>query len=97
MPDRRWTRMRDASSQQRFLTVALSLSMALAPILGFLVNPILGLVILACALLATVVALNGVRAQTRSPALRLLNLLMAINVLLAVGCLGAAVWLALRS
>lgn len=89
--------MRDASSQQRFTTIALSLSMVLAPILGFLVNPILGLVILACVLVATVVALQSVRAQAMPPALRLLTLLMAINVLLAAGCLGAAAWLAFRS
>ncbi len=88
--------MRDASSQQRFVIIALSLCMALAPILGFLVNPVLGLVILACVLVATVAALQSVRAQAEPPALRLLTLLMAFNVLLAVGCLGAAAWLAFR-
>lgn len=89
--------MRDASSQQRFLTVAHSLSLALAPILGFLFNPILGFVVLSFALVAVVATLQGVRALARPEAVRLLTLLMAINVLLAVGCLGAAAWLALRT
>jgi hypothetical protein len=87
--------MRDASSQQRLVTFVLTLSVIFAPLLGFLVNPILGLVILACALLATVVTLQAVRAQAQPEALTLLTLLMAINFFLAVGCLCAAVWLAI--
>jgi hypothetical protein len=68
--------------------------MVIAPLLGFLVNAILGLVILACALLATVAALQAVRAQAEPGAMKLLTLLMAINVFLAAGCLCAAAWLA---
>lgn len=86
--------MRNAQSRQRFMTVALSLSMVGAPVLGFLVSPILGLVVLACALLATVAALQPVRAQAVPGAFGPLTLLMAINVVLAFGCLCAAAWLA---
>lgn len=70
--------------------------MVVAPILGFLVGPILGLVILACVLLATVAALEPVRSLAQPNALKWLTLLMVVNVVLAMCCLGAAAWLALH-
>ncbi len=79
--------------QNRLITFVLTLSIVLAPLLGFLVSPILGLVILACGLLATVAALQAVREQAHPGALKLLTLLMGVNVTLAIGCLGAAAWL----
>jgi hypothetical protein len=88
--------MKGATRHHRYLTIALSLCMALAPVLGFIVNPILGFVILACVLVATAVALHSVRAQAEPPARTLLTLLIAVNLLLAVACLLAAAWLATR-
>lgn len=80
----------------QIVTVVMAGAMIAAPFLALIYSAIAGLTVMAIALLTTVVLARGAVDAAPIPMRRWLHIAVAVNIVLAVACLAAVVWLIAR-
>jgi hypothetical protein len=80
-------------NRSRVFTAALTLAVFAAPFLALFYGPSAALAVMAAALVAVTFLLRGAASSTSLAARRWLRLALIVDLVLALACLVAAIWL----